>query len=274
MPTGRKSTQEEPTTPADVMRGVAGGVILGLPLIYTQEVWLLGASIHPFGILALLLLTFGLNVALSHYVGFETGRIDRPWEDAIVGLGLSILLSGFLLAILDRISFDIAPENVLGIIAFCALPTSLGFALGNALAPIGGGIGAEELKGGGGDLLAGAAGAAILSLNIAPTEEPLLLAYEIGWIRIAGLVLVSLILSYLMVFYAEFEGREQRRAHRGPSQGPLVETLLAYLVAVAVAAALLKSFGQLEMVEGSVLAEVLVLSFPASMGAALGRLLV
>lgn len=256
------------------MRGVAGGVILGLPLVYTQEVWLHGATIGPNIILVLLMVAFGLNMALSRFVGFEPGRTFRPVEDAVVGFGLSLILAFGLLWLLERISFDMPGENILGIVSLTAIPTSLGFALGNALAPSEGGKGSDEMKGESGELLAAAAGALILSLNIAPTEEPILLAYELGIARLAGIVAVSLVMSYLMVFYAEFGGVQKRLESQGAAQGPVVETLLAYVVAFFMAGMLLAAFGELDGTPGANLAEVVVLSFPASMGSALGRLLV
>lgn len=256
------------------MRGVAGGVILGLPLIYTQEVWLLGASIPPFAILALLAASFGLNFALSHFVGFRAGRTHRSLEDSLVGFGLSILLATGLLLLLHRIHLGLRLENVTGIIALSSVPASLGFALGNALAPEEGGEGQDQMQGGGGDLLAAAAGAVLLCLNIAPTEEPILLAYEIGWVRLVAVALVSISLSYLIVFYAEFHGRAGRAESTGVTSSPSIETLLAYLVALSVSAGLLTAFGAVDAFDGPNLAEVIVLGFPASMGAALGRLLV
>lgn len=256
------------------MRGVAGGVILGLPLVYTQEVWLHGATLKPFVILGLLVVSFGLNLSLSRFVGFERGRTSRPFEDAVVGFGCSFVLAAALLFLLDRVNPSMSFENVLGIVALSSIPTSLGFALGNALAPVGGGEGADDMKGSSGELLAAGAGAVVLSLNIAPTEEPILLAYELDPVRLVAVVVVSLVLSLLIVFYAEFGGRQRRTQTPGAIQSPVVETLLAYLVAFVVAGMLLAAFGELDAVNGTSLAEVVVLSFPASMGAALGRLLV
>lgn len=256
------------------MRGVSGGVILGLPLVYTQEVWLHGATLPPFGILGLLAISFVLNLALSRFVGFEHGRTHRPLEDAIVGFGCAFLLAGALLLLLDRIDPSMPPYNVVGIIALTSVPTSLGFALGNALAPAGGGEGTEEMKGHSGELLAAGAGAAVLSLNIAPTEEPVLLAYQLDPVRLVAIVAVSVTLSFLIVFYAEFGGRQRRKESAGVVQSPVVETALAYLTALVVAALLLTAFGEIDAVNGASLAEVVVLGFPASMGAALGRLVV
>ncbi|HVF12085.1 MAG TPA: DUF2391 family protein, partial [Actinomycetota bacterium] len=159
------SSAERPTTLPDIMRGVAAAVLLGLPLVYTQEVWMLGASMDPRLILLLLGLAFVMNLALSHFVGFEAGRTFRPFEDAIVGFGLSFLLSAGLLGLLDRIDPVMPLDNNLGIIALCAIPISLGFALGNALAPKSGGEGSDKMTGGLGELLAAGAGAVVLSLN-------------------------------------------------------------------------------------------------------------
>jgi hypothetical protein len=54
------------TSAEDVMRGVAGGAILGVPLLYTQETWLHGRSVSPVVILAGVIATFVANVALSY----------------------------------------------------------------------------------------------------------------------------------------------------------------------------------------------------------------
>lgn len=272
MPSRRATAHH--TRPPDVARGLAGGVLLGLPLAYTQEIWEHGTNLRPWLTLFLLVVTFGLNIALSHFVGFERGRTERPIEDAIVGFGLAHLLAAGLLLLLDRIDLSTPSVNALVTIALTAIPTSIGFALGNALAPEEGGKGSDKLVGPTGDMLAAGAGAVVLSFNIAPTEEPILLAGELGMYRLIALVLLSLVLSYVMVFYAEFGGREGRSASAGASQGPLTETCLAYLAALLVATALLASFGRLTGAPGTDLAMAVVVGFPASMGAALGRMLV
>lgn len=256
------------------MRGVAGGTILGVPLLYTQEIWLHGRSVAPIVILAGLVVGFGVNFALSSFIGFRAGRIQRPAEDAFVGMGLSIALSTLLLVLLDRIGAGTSAENALGVIALTAIPVSLGFSVGSALAPAVGGAMAETIRGGGGDLLVAAAGALVFALNIAPTAEPILLAAQLDGVRLLLLVLASVVLPYLMVFYAEFGGREHRVASDGATQGPLTETLLAYVVAFAVSAAMLSVFGRVDAPDGAALSRVVALAFPASIGAALGRLLI
>ncbi|MGH2578951.1 MAG: DUF2391 family protein, partial [Actinomycetota bacterium] len=143
---------EKATSAEDVMRGVAGGVLLGVPLLYTQETWSLGRSVSPLLILAGLAVTFVANVALSYFVGFRPGRTHRPVEDAVVGMGLSGLLSALLLVLLDRVGPETSLENLLGVAALTAIPVSLGFSVGVALAPREGGEKAEQIPGGVGDL--------------------------------------------------------------------------------------------------------------------------
>ncbi len=238
------------------MRGVAGGALLGVPLLYTQETWLHGRSVSPLVILVGLAVVFGVNVALSYFVGFRPGRTHRPIEDAVVGMGLSVLLSALLLVLLDRVSGETSLENMFGVVALTAIPVSVGFSIGVALAPRTGAEKSEEIPSGGGDLLVAAGGALVFALNIAPTEEPILLAAELDVIRLVLLVVASLVLPYLMVFYAEFGGREHRVASDGATQGPLTETLLAYAVAFVVSAAMLAMFGRLDEVNGAATARV------------------
>ena len=200
------------TTAEDVMRGVAGGAILGVPLLYTQETWLHGRSVPPVVILAGVIATFGVNVALSYFVGFRPGRTHRPIEDAVVGTGISILLSAILLVLLDRLGSGTSPENAFGVIALTSIPVSIGFAVGSALAPSQGAEASESFTGWRGDLLIAAGGALVFALNIAPTAEPVILAAQLNGVHLSLLVVASLVLPYLMVFYAEFGGR--RSAHR------------------------------------------------------------
>ena len=265
---------EKATSAEDVMRGVAGGALLGVPLLYTQETWLHGRSVSPLVILVGLAVIFAVNVALSYFVGFRPGRTHRPTEDAVVGMGLSLLLSAILLVLLDRVGQETSVENVLGVAALTAIPVSIGFSIGTALAPRSGAQNSEEIPGGSGDLLVAAAGALVFALNIAPTEEPILLAAELDGVRLGLVVVASLVLPYLMVFYAEFGGRDRRVASDGATQGPLIETLLAYVVALVVSAAMLAMFGRMDELNGAATARVVTLAFPASIGAALGRMLI
>jgi putative integral membrane protein (TIGR02587 family) len=260
--------------PSDVMRGIAGAVLLGVPLLYTQEIWSHGQTLSPLLILAMLAVSFGVQVELARHIGFRPGREGRSVEEALIGTGLSVILATVLLFLLDRIQVGAPGANTFGKIGLVTIPLGLGFAVGSALAPREGGEGAKEMTGPAADFLAAAAGVIVLALNIAPTEEPIRIAQELDWIRLGLLVVASIVLPYLIVFEAEFSGKGRRRAADGATQRPLTETLLAYMIAFAGSAILLACFGRIHSVDGSALASVVTLAFPGSLGAALGRMLV
>ncbi len=112
------------------MRGVAGGAILGVPLLYTQETWLHGRSVSSLLILAGVVATFAVNVALSYFVGFRPGgptdRRRTPWW----GWDSPSYSPSLLLLLLDRVGTETSWENVLGVAALTAIPVSIGFSIG------------------------------------------------------------------------------------------------------------------------------------------------
>jgi putative integral membrane protein (TIGR02587 family) len=114
----------------------------------------------------------------------------------------------------------------------------------------------------------------IIAFSIAPTDEiPMLAAATSeGWL--IATIVVSLLISYGIVFEANFARRSQRQQQRGIFQRPLSETLMAYLVSLVAAALMLWSFQQLNLSDplSMWLSYTLLLGLPATIGGAAGRL--
>ena len=123
-----------------------------------------------------------------------------------------------------------------------------------------------------GELFLMAAGALFFALNVAPTEEMILIAYKATPAHILTLIAVSILLLHLIVFKAGFAGQEE--ADR-PAHAFFHFTLPGYAIALGVSLFALFVFGR---IEGHSLAGVVqataVLGFPAAIGAAAARLLV
>lgn len=62
-------------------RGVAGGLILSLPLIYTMEVWWTGFIVQPDRLLLYVLGSFVLLLGYNRYAGL---REDAGWSVALL----------------------------------------------------------------------------------------------------------------------------------------------------------------------------------------------
>ena len=98
----------------------------------------------------------------------------------------------------------------------------------------------------------------------------------VGWKLLPLVILLSLLVTYSVVFAAGFSGEAKRHATPGLLQSPFGETLTAYVAALVVSLTVLWVFGR---VDGGaepfeIYAKTVLLAFPASVAAAAGRLAV
>jgi len=268
-------------------RAFGGAFLFGIPLLYTQETWLIALSLDAVQLLLLLALTFVASLALAHVSGFRNDakahRFTSDLEQAVEALAVGAVGSLVILFALARLGPEDPPERWLAMIALQTVPLAIGASLGNAfLSDSGSRLGDE--RGGsqsswralGTDVAATAFGAFFLCFNIAPTEEVRLLAAELGLGHLVGLIVLGLLIGYAIVFEAEFVGIGSRRAQKGPFQQPVTETALSYCVSLAVAGAILLLLGRIELGDPlrDVVAQIIVLGLPATIGGAAGRLVV
>jgi putative integral membrane protein (TIGR02587 family) len=273
----------------DLLRGLTGGFLIGVPLLYTMETWWLGQTISMPRALLFLAIAYALNLGFVSYFGFrkgEPGSLHR-FGDALEATALAVVASAVTLTLLHQIRADQPLDVLVGRVAVNTVPVSLGVSVANhILAPRASRAepapGEKEPEGGGAlrgtllDVGASFAGALFLSLTIAPTDELPMLAAEVPTLHLPAIVLFSLLLTYAIVFAAGFGGQEHRVAATGLFQRPVTETVAAYLTSLATCAGALWLFGQIG--PGTdwyvAYAEVVLLGLPAAVGAAAGRLAV
>ena len=154
-----------------------------------------------------------------------------------------------------------------------AIPGGMGALLARRqLAGGGGGDGEEEDASYVGELFLMAAGALFFALNVAPTEEVILIAYKATPWHALALIVASVALLHVIVFEAGFAGQEEADH---PLKAFAHFTMPGYAIALGISLFALFLFGRVEghSLEG-LTQTVLVLGFPASVGAAAARLLV
>lgn len=272
----------------DVLRGVTGGFLVGIPILYTMEAWWIGETLSMPRALVILALAYVLNLAYVLFTGFrmrEAGS-HRPFGDALEATALAVIAAAITLILLHQITREHPINVVIGRIAVGALPVSLGVSIANhILAPQESRTsspdeGAEEGATGIAnvviDLGAAFAGALFLTLNIVLTDEIPMLATEVPTLVLPGVILFSLLLSYAIVFAAGFSGQERRLGAAGLFQRPVTETVIAYVASLITCALTLWLFGQIGPGTDWYIAyaEVVLLGLPAAIGAAAGRLAV
>jgi putative integral membrane protein (TIGR02587 family) len=261
-------------------RAFGGAIIFGIPLLMTMEMWWLGFSMERGRLLLLIALNFLLLVGLSYFSGFEkTFSLKEDAMDAVAAFGVGVITSAILLAVLAVISFDMTWSEIAGRIALQSVPASIGAMLGRKQLGADQDENAENERqqeaGYGGELFLMVGGALFLAFNVAPTEEMILLAFKMTPWHALTLASLSIILLHVFVYTIGFSGQESR-----PEGGTFLSTFLhftlaGYGIALIVSLYVLWTFGRTDDVSPGEIANMLVvLGFPASLGAATARLVV
>lgn len=271
------------TSNRDYAKGLArafgGAIIFALPLLMTMEMWSIGLYVHPLRLLLFLVANFLVLVFLSRFGGFErTASLREDVLDALAAYAVGMVASAAILGIFGLLSADMALDELTGMIAIQAVPGSFGAMIARKQLS-GGEPDDDEEKaarsaGYAGQLFLMLAGALFLAFNVAPTEEMVLIGYKMSPWHSLVLMLGSLLLLHVLVFKVGFTGQEEPEGY-GVVRRFLVFTVPGYAIALAVSFYVLWTFGR---ADGSALATVaetmVVLGFPAAIGAAIARLVV
>jgi putative integral membrane protein (TIGR02587 family) len=280
------------TSLQEYARGLAGGLLFSLPLLYTMEVWWAGLTAHPWRVLVYVAATFILLLGYNRFVGLrQDASLIEVAIDSVEELGLGLVIAAVTLWLLGRVTFDMTATEAMGQIVIEAMTVAIGVSVGTAQL---GGDGATEDTGIGSDqasngsagaksttnvedfasqVVVAICGAMLIGANVAPTEEIVMIAVEISTWRLLGLALVSIVLGALILFYSDFTGA-RKYSPADETSNVLIGTVINYAVALACSAAILWFFGRFDGVSPSVgLAQTVVLGVAATLGASAGRLL-
>lgn len=260
----------------DYSRAAGGGLIIGMPLLYTMEVWFHAFLLPWWKLLLLLAIAFVLVVGYNAVAGFRRERtFVELLLDSLVALGLGIVISLVALIVLGQIEPGTSLRDAAGKVALETIPVSFGASVASSQLGGKGGSAGSRIPRGFARLLVGGGGALLFALNIAPTEEVIMLGVGASPLQLLGVVAATLFATYVLVHYADFGGSGRNRA-RGQSilEAPIPETLTGYVVSLLAALLLLWSF---EWSEGAgfsaILAMTVYLGSIGAVGAAVARLL-
>lgn len=276
-PTASAEAESDRKFLVGLARAAAGAIVFALPMLMTMEMWSIGFYIDPWRLILLILLEIPLLTALSHVSGFmptETWLDDLL--DAFAAVAVAAMASAAVLFVFSVIDVDTPPDEAIGKIAIQTVPASIGAMLAQ-----------DQLAGGGNDepiaarsssypaeLFLMAIGALFLGLNVAPTEEIVLLSYMMEPWREIALALLSVLLMHAFVYAVEFRGRPEPQPDATFWSLFLRFTVAGYALVLVICLYLLWTLGR---TDGAGLAEVLsaavVLGFPCAIGAAGARLI-
>lgn len=258
----------------DLGRAFAGALIFSLPMLMTMEMWELGLYMDRWRLLLLLFLSFPTLMFLSHYSGFErTWGWREDLRDVGVAYGIALVASTVVMLLLSILQPGMSPSEIVGKLALQAVPAALGALL--ARSQLGQESGKDQSdEGYGGELGVMAVGALFLSLNIAPTEEMVLISHRMTAWQSMLLLALSILVMHGFVYATEFKGSSA--VPRGTPLWHLLLrfTLVGYVLGLCISLYALWTFSRLDGLSfGQVVGAAIVLGFPASVGAAAARLI-
>lgn len=259
-------------------RAFAGSIIFSLPLLMTMEMWWLGFTLDKMKLLQFILVNFVVLIGLARVSGFE--RAVNWYDDildALAAYGIAVFGAAAILWLFGVIQASMSAGEVVGKIAVQSVPASFGAMLATKLL----GESADDPEqerarnGYGAQLFLMLAGALFLGFNVAPTEEMMLISYQMNPARSIVLVLASIIFLHSLVYTVGFRGEERFKDDAGFFSIFLRYSMAGYAIAALVSLYVLWTFGRTAGADAAEIASIVaVLGFPAAIGAAIARLVV
>lgn len=283
----------------DLVRGMSGGFLFGIPLLYTMEAWWIGSSVEPPRMLLSLAIAFVIAFLLNRTDGFRQMRPDDRFHaatDSIEAIAIGTICTGLVLVLLREINLETSLQESVGKIVIEGIPFAIGVALARSILEEGetdtddadGSDNSDdseasnssdnglpiELNSTLSDIGATLVGGVIIGFSIAPTDEIPLLEVAITPPWLLAMVIASLAISYSIVFVAGFTAQTRRRQQRGLFQSPISETVVSYLVSLVTALLMLLFFKNLDFGDPWTLwlKDSIILGLPTAIGGAAGRL--
>lgn len=272
-------------------RGLAGGLIFSLPLLYTMEVWWAGFVLRPDRLILYIVATFVLLLGYNRYAGLRRdASFTEVAIDSVEEMALGIVTAAVALWLLGRITSEMPAVEIVGKVVIEAMTVAIGVSVGTAHlgarsdeeasgegeAEDQGQDGAEDLDRD--DTLLGRTvitlcGAVLFAANIAPTEEVVVLATELASWRLLALAAVSIALASVILYFSDFAGSgDAFQSRRAAEVGATIA--LTYAIALFASGMTLWFFGRFDgLAPITMVSEMIVLGLPATLGASAGRLL-
>ncbi len=258
----------------DLVHDFGGAIVFSIPLLMTMEMWWLGFYMDRFRLAVFLVFAFLLVMGLSYFEGGEeTFKIEVL--DALTAFAVGYVVALLMLFLLGIIKPGMSADELMGKIALHAIPSSIGAIL--ARRQLDGEQTHKEEKRQdqyGGKIFLMGVGAIFLAFQLAPTEEMVLIGHQItGWHAVA-LALISLSIMQAFLCSIEAKGRHSIFSHRFFWYVFMRLTIVGYALVLLLSLYVLWTFGRLDGTAFSeAMMSILVLGFPAAVGASAARLI-
>lgn len=260
----------------DLGRALVGAVLFALPLFMTMEMWSLGFSMDRGRLAIMLLVLLPTLITLSYFAGFERAfGLTEHVLDACAAIAIAALAGAIVLALLGVLAPSQPLQEIVGKIAVVTFPGAIGALLADKQ------LDDTQRRGSESEgmertyfarLFLMMIGALFVALNVAPTEEMVLIAHQISPWQSLLLAIVSVLALHALLFWTEFPDTGRWRGEASLVSVLIRFSFAGYALCALSSLFLLWAFGRTDGVGPAELIEfVVVLSFPAVLGAGLAH---
>jgi putative integral membrane protein (TIGR02587 family) len=262
-------------------RGIAGGLVFSLPLLFTMEVWWTAVAVRPVALLVYVATTFLLLIGYNRFAGL---RVDASFTEVLIDsveeAGIGMVLAFVVLWTFGLLHLEMGLTELLGKVVLEGMTVAIGVSVGTAQL----GADDEQQDRGLGDddaeplhvpgqFVIAACGAVLFAASVAPTDEIAVLAGRASPGALVGVAAVSWGLGAMVLRFSDFVGSGPH-AHGETWLELGLHATMSYAVALGVSAGLLLFFGHFDDVTlATLVGRTVVLGVAGSLGASAGRLL-
>lgn len=261
-------------------RGLVGGLLFAFAPLYTMEIWYQGFIVKPSVLLVAIAGTYVVLVAYAFYAGLHSDRsILYNMAEALETIAIGFVVAFIVLKLIGQLSSDLSTSVYLARLTLEGMTCSIGVAIGSDQ------LGEDPddvddsqpgsqggLKGLIHQIAYSVLGATIIIAGVAPTEEVVVTAIEAPIPSVLITSMLSFLLALGIVHSLDFRG--SGKAGKVYAGGALGDALVTYSIALVLSAIFLWSVGRFQDIGlGAGLGMTVYLAWPATLGAAVGRLL-
>lgn len=265
----------------NLARAFGGAILFSFPILMTMEMWWLGFYMNGFRLALFTLVTIPLLIGLSYYDGFEV--TSSLWDDVVdtfVAYAVGFVVSAALLFLFGVIKSGMAADEIIGKIAIQAIIAGFGAMFAQSLL-----TGDEQEQEDSeerqrsasyfGELFLMMVGAIFLSMSVAPTEEMILISYQMSDWHTLVLIFATLLMMHAFVYAVKYRGHEKAMFPNHTFLSSFLRfTVVGYAIALLISFYVLWTFGNIDdMAFAEKLKVITVLGFPAAIGASASRLI-
>lgn len=129
-------------------RGVVGGLLFSLPLLYTMEVWWTGFIASPEKLIGFVVFTFLLLLGYNRHAGMHPdATIKDILHDSVEEIALAFVVAFLFLLLINKIGLTMSFSEIAGKVIVESMIVAIGVSVGTAqLGQKSGGSGQQKKK--------------------------------------------------------------------------------------------------------------------------------